>query len=379
MPRSKESVAISTVIGIRGSFTIRIERSPIKVNKRDERIIIEKVHKEVLKINFEERNLLKATIVVKNKRGTTTYLPICTTKSFKNAKTEAIEGLSKGRINATTKPIAIPIKYFTQTFIYKALYHKVDCLSRLCYNVSMYNILLIGKELPDSLSFCESLKENNNQIFTSAKTDAEAIQFEAENIYATTWNKASAVSARTFLIKAENKLEKIDHVIFYFDAAFLTTKFDSDRSEELSSTIDQLINSYLFTSSELLKRLEQKQEAVTVTFLVREYPSKYELSTSSSKGAGLVPASSIVSIAQAAFMAMAEHFSTCVNDHDYLSVILAKCPFNNELFKSDKALAQWLLECFASLSQAKHRQTVKQAGSWNKAGSKLASGFSLFK
>jgi len=242
----------------------------------------------------------------------------------------------------------------------------------------MYNIVLIGKELPDSLDFCEALKATENKVFTSARSESEAVQFEAEDITAATWNKSSAVSAHSFLIKAETKLEKINHVIFYYDSAYLCSKFELDKTDELSMAVDQLINSYLYTAGELIKRIDQKKEDICVSFIVKNYPSKYEISTAGSKNAGILPASNIVSVGEAAFTTLAENFSTFVADREYLSVILAKYQYNNELFKNDRQLAQWLLESYDSLAQAKHKQSVKQASVWNKVGTKLSSGFKLF-
>lgn len=242
----------------------------------------------------------------------------------------------------------------------------------------MANIIVIGKEIPDSIDFCEALKTGDNIIYTSAKSDAEAIRFEAENIFASTWNKSSAVSAHSFLIKAETKLDNVSHIIFYYDSNYLCSKFELDKTEELSLAVDQLINSYLYTCGELIKRIDQKKEPVCVSFVVRNYPSKYDLATSGNKTASVLPASSIVSVGEAAFTALAQNFATNVADRDYLSVLLAKCPYNNEAYKNDKQLAQWLLETFETLSNAKHKQSVKQATTWNKVGTKVSSGFSLF-
>lgn len=241
----------------------------------------------------------------------------------------------------------------------------------------MYNILTIGKELPDNLDFCEALKGTENKVFSSVKSESAEINFDAENIFAATWNKSSAVSAHSFLIKAETKLQNLTHVIFYFDTVSFCSKFEIDKIEDISAAVDQLINSYLFSTSELLKRIDQKKEQICVSFIVRNYPSKYEIATTNVKGSSIVPASTIVSAAEAAFMSIAESFSTNVADREYLSVILAKCPYNNELFKKDTQLAQWILESFDSLAQQKHKQTAKQASVWNKVGAKLKTGFSI--
>ncbi len=241
----------------------------------------------------------------------------------------------------------------------------------------MSNTLFLGKDLPDGLGFAEVLADSGRSVFGIAKSEADAAKFDSEKIYATTWNKSSAVSAHSVIIRAETRLENFDEVVFYFDAANFCTQFEIDRTEDISNAVDTMLNGYLFATNELLKRLDQRKERVSVVFLVKEYPSKYELI--SSKAAGIVPASTIVSAAQAAFCALAESFSTNVADRDYLSVILAKCAYSNELYKNEDAIAEWTISAFNTVKTMKNPQTVKQATTWNKVGSKLSTGFSLFK
>ena len=241
----------------------------------------------------------------------------------------------------------------------------------------MSNTLLIGKDLPDSLGFAEVLADSGRSVFGTAKSEADAAKFESEKIYATTWNKASAVSAHSVIIQAETKLESFDEVVFYFDAANFCTQFELDRTEDLSNGIDSMVSSFLYASTELLKRLDQRKEKASVLFLIKEYPSKYEML--SSKTAGLVPASTVVSAAQAAFCAIAENFATNVADRDYLSVVLAKCGFTNDFYKNEDGIADWVVSVLNTVKTLKNPQTVKQACSWNKVGGKLSTGFSLFK
>ena len=241
----------------------------------------------------------------------------------------------------------------------------------------MSNTLFIGKDLPDGLSFAEVLADSGRSVFGIAKSEADAAKFESEKIFATTWNKSSAVSAHSVIIRAETKLETLDEVVFYFDASTFCTQFELDRTEDFSNGIDTLISSFLFSAAELLKRLDQRKEKTTVLFLVKEYPSKYEML--SSKTTGILPASGIVSAAQAAFSALAENFSTNVADRDYLSVVLAKCSYSNELYKNEDAIADWIVSSLNTVRTMKNPQTVKQAGTWNKVGGKLQTGFALFR
>ena len=77
----------------------------------------------------------------------------------------------------------------------------------------MSELLLIGKELPDCLDFAESLSKNGRKIFTTSKDDNKIADFEAENIFSTSWNKASAISSRALLIKNETKLPATNEYI----------------------------------------------------------------------------------------------------------------------------------------------------------------------
>lgn len=241
----------------------------------------------------------------------------------------------------------------------------------------MSNTLFIGKDLPDGLGFAEVLADSERSVFGIAKSEADAAKFESEKIYATTWNKSSAVSSHSIIIRAETKLETVDEAIFYFDASNFCTQFELDRTEDISNGIDTMISGFVFSATEFLKRIDQRKEKISVLFIIKEYPSKYDML--SSKTAGIVPASTIVSAAQAAFCSLAENFATNVADRDYLSVILAKCSFANELYKNEDAIADWAVSALNTIKTLKNPQTVKQACVWNKVGGKISTGFTLFK
>ena len=247
----------------------------------------------------------------------------------------------------------------------------------MCYNNAMSNTLFIGKDLPDGLAFAEALADSGRSVFGTAKSEADAAKFESEKIFATTWNKSSAVSSHSVIIRAETKLENLDEAVFYFDASTFCSQFELDRTEDISIGIDTMISGFIYSGTELLKRIDQRKEKVSVVFLIKEYPSKYDMI--SSKISGIVPASTVVSAAQAAFSAIAESFATNVADRDYLSVVLAKCAWSNELYKNEDAIADWTVSVLNSLKTLKNSQSVKQACSWNKVGGKVSTGFALFK
>lgn len=243
----------------------------------------------------------------------------------------------------------------------------------------MSNTLIIGKDLPDCLDFAEALATKDRTIYCAAKNDSETANFESENIYSSNWTKSSAISAHSLLIKAETKMNIIDEVVFYFDSNYFCSKFELDKTEEVSAAVDSMISSYLYMCNELLSRADQRKEQLSVSFLVKEYPSKVEVLNNASKLPSLLPSANVVSAAEAAFVALAQNFATYVADREYLSVILAKCNYTNELYKNDRAIAAWVAESFDTVRTQKNKQTVKQAINWNKVGSKVQTGFSLFK
>ena len=242
----------------------------------------------------------------------------------------------------------------------------------------MGDILILGKDLPDCLDFAEAFVASR-KVFCVAKEESDATDFEAEGIQAASWNRASAISSRALLIKAETRLEELNQIVIYFDSYYFGTKFELDRTEDISLAIDTMISSFQYFINELLLRLEQRKENVTLVFLAKTYPSKAEQLHSGNKNMNIHPTSNIVSSAQAAFISLAENVATLVSDKQYLSVLLAKCDQTNELFNSEKQLGNWVKESINAIEGFKNHQGVKQACTWVKAGGKVSNGFSLFK
>ena len=61
-----------------------------------------------------------------------------------------------------------------------------------------------------------------------------------------------------------------------FDASFYNSKFGVDKTEDVALSVDTMINNYLFFTNELIKRIDQCKEKITVSFLIKTVPSKYE-------------------------------------------------------------------------------------------------------
>ena len=242
----------------------------------------------------------------------------------------------------------------------------------------MSDILLAGKDLPDCLEFAEGLL-NSNKVFTCAKKDLDLSPFESEGIYSCQWNRSSAISSRSFIIKAETTMQELDQYVIYFDSMFFASKFELDKTENVSVALDTMFASYQFFVNELLLRLEQKKDPAVVSFLFSSYPSKFETLHSSNKSVNLVPSSNIVNAAQCAFVSLAENISTLVADKPYMSVVLVNCEPANEMYNDEKALGTWVSQTMDSVRKQKSHQSVKQASTWLKPGTKVSTGFSFFR
>ncbi len=242
----------------------------------------------------------------------------------------------------------------------------------------MSDILIVGKDLPDCLDFAETFV-TTRKVYCVCRDESEATDFESEGIFASTWNRSSAISSRSLIIKAETHLEELNQVVLLFDSYYFGTRFELDRTEDVSAAVDTMIASYQYFVNELLLRLEQRKDPVTVVFLAKTYPSKAQNLRSGNKNVNIHPTSNIVNSAQEAFIALAENFATLVGDKQYLSVLLAKCEQNNELYNSDKQLGAWVKESLNAIEGFKNHQSAKQACSWIRAGGKVGNGFSLFK
>lgn len=232
------------------------------------------------------------------------------------------------------------------------------------YNCFMAKILLIGKDIPEAYDFAKGLLGSENAVFAAESDSSTDSDSYNDKIYTSSWNKSSAISAHSFLIKAETKLDGIDGVVFYFDADFLSKKFIDNRSDEISTAIDSMISPFLYITDEILRRAEQKREKLSVGFLI--------------KNQNAAANTKIVDVSLAAFTRLAEKFSENVIERDYLRVFLAKSLTASENFGTEHQLGEWTLSAILSIHDSK-KQNVKQATSWNKAGAKLGSGFSLFK
>ncbi|MCF0241614.1 MAG: hypothetical protein HUK25_03200 [Treponema sp.] len=238
----------------------------------------------------------------------------------------------------------------------------------------MANILVVGKDLPESENLIKSFELQGHKVFTTANSD---FSIDSESIFAFSWNKASSISAKTLLVQAESKLQQIDRVLIIFDGPAYSTKFESDRIEDCTQAVEHMISSYIYFCQTLVSRLAQKPHKVTIGFYLKNVATKADLATT--KSGTQTPCSNCVSTAQGAFLSMAENFGITFYQLDQVSVFLCQSDISNELYTNEKDTGAWILSYFDAEDNLKQRQSAKQSLSWVKVGGKMPGSFSLFK
>lgn len=238
----------------------------------------------------------------------------------------------------------------------------------------MANILVVGKDLPESENLIKSFELQGHKTFTTANSD---FSIDSDNIFTFSWNRTSSISAKTLLIQAESKLSQIDRVLIVFDAPAFSTKFESDRIEDCTQAVENMISSYVYFCQTLISRLAQKPHKVTVGFYLKNVTSKAEAATT--KAGTQTPCSNCVSIAQGAFVSLAENFGISFYQLDQVSVFLCQSDVTNDLYTNERDTGSWILSYFDAEDNLKQRQNAKQSLTWTKVGGKMPGSFSLFK
>ncbi len=235
---------------------------------------------------------------------------------------------------------------------------------------------MVGKDLPESENLIKSFELQGHKIFATSGTEI-GTTVSNENIFTFSWNKASSISAKTLLIQAESRLVTIDRVLIVFDGSSYAKKFESEKIEDCTQAVENMISGYIYFCQTLLGRLTQKNKNVSISFYLKSAPTKADIL--SAKGITQAPCTNNVAIAQAAFKALAENYCAVMNEIPDVSVFLCQSEPGNELYSSDRETGAWILSYFEALEKLKNKPSSKQAVCWVKTGGKMPGSFSLFK
>ena len=110
----------------------------------------------------------------------------------------------------------------------------------------MQNILVISDDNSDIESLSVSANINEKEIFVASES-----QNPKTNII---WNKASPISARSVVYKAEETLKEIHKVIIIFNKLNFASMYDKFNSENITKAYDSMLLGYNYLVSELLTK-----------------------------------------------------------------------------------------------------------------------------
>lgn len=238
-------------------------------------------------------------------------------------------------------------------------------------------ILVAGKDMPGGIKVAEGLEASDRRVALSCgsnDSDSAADDVDSSSsIAGVEWNRASPVSARTFVLEAESSLEELDEALLYFDEDEYSKNAGLLNSEECLRTSDSMVLCYQYLTMTLLERFEKKHSAenpASLVFLLKNSYTCADLNRNPSLKNGMnVFASPVVAAAASSFEAFAENIAALYSEMDYVNIVLVKVDAEDAV--SEKAVGQWIGEYNDSLYPSL-KSAAKKSVQWLKPGSKIS-------
>lgn len=245
-----------------------------------------------------------------------------------------------------------------------------------CYNLRMSkNILIAGKDFPDSQEFVKKFELSDFNIVVSGETPEED---SGQGFSIAPWNRDSAISARYLILQAETINGFCENYILYFDSTYFAIKYSSCSTDICARACDAMILGFQYLALEILNRIEQHKSQAKLIFLLKSNPTANEILRSSSlRKSGAISVNPIVSAAEAAFATFAENLAAKEIDNEYARILLISGDRSNDISANDSALASWLKDYINACDELK--KGVPPSTNWIKAGAKAPTEFSLFR
>ena len=230
-------------------------------------------------------------------------------------------------------------------------------------------IIIAGKDFPETLAFVKAASANGYSVMASVGGD-EGAQIPAEPVKGFVWQKASPVSARSFVFEAQTALPKLTHALLIFDTLSYIKKIHVHDSQTLSSAIDELIASYMHITRELLGRFA-KLGGGTLCFVFKPYPENAKFGARKET----------VSSSHAFVLAAASAFKTFAEQTAQSHALASDVDFvlceEDPAAENDGETADFVFSALAAAETAKSAGK-KQSARWLRSGSKFSVGWHLF-
>lgn len=213
------------------------------------------------------------------------------------------------------------------------------------------NIVIAGKDYSKNSKVSTIAKQLGMNAFvtTSEIEEASAIiggtstasgEKNAKDISLTVWHRNSPISAKTIIVNAENKFEKIDAALVFFETAVYNQLFSGNELQDYDKACDEIILGYQFLVTEFLRRFEKKQHG-KIFFILQSMQSLSDYLKLSSREQMAKPAYSgtIASTAQQAFRTFAENIAAVNFRENNCPIYLVETESN----MSEQKILEWIL------------------------------------
>ncbi len=233
----------------------------------------------------------------------------------------------------------------------------------LFYTVTMKKTILIaGKDYPAGTAYSTFAVESGRNVLITLPSgvDSDISPLNTETI---AWNRPSPISARGAILKTINAYKALDEVVLVFDAQFFAPDYTTGDIEGISHCVDDLILGYNYMAHEAITHFE-KQGSGRLVFILKYAPTSANPVRS---GQDVRPASIPLSVAQDAFIALAENYAARFENDKPYQITLVRADTN-----SDSEICTWL---FSYLNDLQNRKTT----GWLKVGTKTGRVFSFLK
>ena len=239
------------------------------------------------------------------------------------------------------------------------------------------SVLIAGKDMPAGGKFADGFVRGGRTVLITGTDISEDQEIQSNQDFETfQWNRASSISTRALVLKAESQDQSMTEAVLYFDEEYFASIAEKMDMSECSKTSDQLILGYQQLTLELLNRFEKRFASISNTpgklvFIIKEGPNMADairspvLKNGSSHIAG-----PLIAAAASAFTSFAENIAASYGDCDFVNIILVRGDDHNEVSKSDDQLSYWLSSYLNEVDTQKSKLTAKKSINWIKPGSK---------
>lgn len=218
--------------------------------------------------------------------------------------------------------------------------------------------MISDSSAPFAVSLARSLGSRgwSVSLLSGDAGETDRVDDPGDGVALISWNRPSALSARTVAVALKNAHRALDHAVIVFDPRALARQAGGADGATISVSVDRLVRGYLLLVHEIAA-LFVAQGRGRLTLAVREIDARGESAERTFPFSG----EAVASVARGAFVALAEETAAAFGStgNPALQTFLAR------LDPTDDALnLEWLAARLAAENPARSQ------GAWVKAGAR---------